>query len=223
MNVYNGTELTIQDLGPWWEDIDIDGVSTRSLFPKAGRKKSLLFSELFDKVLPDDYFLGKSVVDLGCNCGGSILEMLKRGASKVYGVEGHDQFFRQLKFVIDKSPFQKERVALMKYNLSHKNAQELAENIGSFDIGFCIGLIYHMNRSDVIEVMRYLRENTGSCIFSSPVTSVGRSVDWNVTREGIDELLDSAGYSDKRILLDTMPGDEKWTWMTNTYYFEAIN
>ncbi|MEF8733001.1 MAG: DUF1698 domain-containing protein [Candidatus Accumulibacter meliphilus] len=212
----------IEELKPWWEDVSIRGVSTKSIDHKAGRNKDLLFSKLFDVRLGREFFQGKSVIDLGCNAGGSTIEMLSRGASFVTCVEGSEHFFRQLRFVINNTSNYQQQTKLIAFSLGNKTEAQLDDVLGSHDIGFCIGLIYHMKRADVISLMRYMMRNTGRCIFSSPTTSENRSTDWTVDYGGIDMLLEDAGFKDKVVLLDAKKGEEDWSWMTNTYYFEAL-
>lgn len=95
------TEKAIRGLMPWWEDVSILGIRTKSIDNKAGRNKDLLFRNLFDKRLGADFFRNKTVVDLGCNAGGSAVEMLKRGATFVKCIEGNELAFRQLNLVIN--------------------------------------------------------------------------------------------------------------------------
>lgn len=212
----------MQALAPWWEDITVHGVSTKSVSKNAGRAKSLLFQNLFDKKLGDSWVRGKTVIDLGCNAGGSTLELLRRGASFVTCVEGADLSFRQLQFVLDNNYIGPSRAKPVKYFISKKTPEQIALDLGRHDVGFCIGLIYHMKRADVLALMQYMRECTGRCFFSSPAVNAGRSTDWDVSYQGIDELLDEAGFRGKTVLLDAKPGEEDWSWMTNTYYFEAL-
>lgn len=212
----------ITELMPWWEDVSIQGVNTKSLDPKAGRNKEMLFANLFDQRLGKKFFQGKSVVDLGCNAGGSTVQMLNRGASFVTCVEGADLSYRQLQLVIDNTADYKYKTKLLKYHLANKSEAELTDALGSHDIGFCIGLIYHMKQKDVVSLLRYMLHNTGRCMLSMPTTSVGRTTDWEISREGVDKLLEQAGFTDKIVLLDAKEGEQDWSWMTNTYYFEAV-
>jgi tRNA (mo5U34)-methyltransferase len=212
----------MQALAPWWEDITVDGVSTKSVSNGAGRAKSLLFRNLFDQKLGDSWFKGKTVIDLGCNAGGSTIEMLRRGAAFVTCVEGGDLPFRQLQFVLSKHPEFQNRTKAIRSFISKKTPEQIEQDFGRHDVGFCIGLIYHMKRADVLALMRYMHRCTQRCIFSSPAVNAGRSTDWEVGYRGIDELLEEAGFRGKTVLLDAKPGEEDWSWMTNTYYFEAL-
>lgn len=212
----------IAELKPWWEDISIDGVRTKSIDKSAGRNKELLFKNLFDKKFDRDFFRGKRVIDLGCNAGGSTVQMLNRGASFVTCVEGNELYYRQLQLVVNNTFDYSKKTNMIKYYLSNRTEAELSNALGNHDIGLCIGLIYHMKWNDAVSLMRYMFHETRRAIFSSPITPTGRSTNWEVSYTGIDKLLEEVGFTEKVVLLDAQKGEEDWSWMTNTYYFEAL-
>jgi 2-polyprenyl-3-methyl-5-hydroxy-6-metoxy-1,4-benzoquinol methylase len=216
-------EKKIEALAPWWENLQINNYSTKDFSVGACRNKAMLFEKVFDKHYGKKLFQDKSVLDMGCNCGGSILEEINRGASFVKGLETNDRFFAQLEFVMENSGVLPSKYSIEQYNVC-KNSYQLSVDLGSFDISMCIGLIYHLKKDSVIEIMKYLRENTNQVFFSSPIQSspARQNLDWNVSKSGIDELLELSGFANKKVLLDVLPQDADFRWMTNTYYFEAL-
>lgn len=124
--------------------------------------------------------------------------------------------------MINSNESYKMRSQLINYSFGNRELTELKRVLGESEIGMCLGLIYHMKRNDVVTLMRYLHDSTDTCIFSSPVKNDGRSVDWVVSYEEIDQMLEEAGFSSKKVLLDVGDQEADWSWMTNTYYFQAI-
>jgi hypothetical protein len=215
-------EEEIAKLKPWFEDIQISGVSTKSIDNRAGRNKSHLFNKLFDVQLGYDFFKGRSAIDLGCNAGGCTIEMLSRGATQVTCVEGNELSFRQLKLVLNSKSTYGQRARALNYQLAGRDVARLKSDLGYADVGMCLGLIYHLNRLDVVTLLRYLHQCTKSAILSSPITNNKRVVDWTVGREQIDDLLEEAGFSSKKILLDATEMEADWSYMTNTYYIQIF-
>jgi tRNA (mo5U34)-methyltransferase len=81
----------IEALGPWFHNIDLDGVWTApdhflGDYPGAKFRR-------FARELPD--VRGKSVLDIGCNAGFYSIEMSRRGASRVLGIDSDERYLAQ--------------------------------------------------------------------------------------------------------------------------------
>jgi tRNA (mo5U34)-methyltransferase len=74
----------VAELGPWFHDLDLQGVRTAPDHFLHGypEKKYRRFAH----VIPED-LTGKSVLDIGCNAGFYSFEMKRRGASRVLGIK----------------------------------------------------------------------------------------------------------------------------------------
>src|SRR5438105_15920154 len=85
----------IRELGEWFHNIDIRGVQTASGhflgdYPRQKWRR-------FEHALPND--LGdKSVLDIGCNAGFYSIEMKRRGAARVVGIDFIEHYLAQAKF-----------------------------------------------------------------------------------------------------------------------------
>ncbi len=82
----------IEALGPWFQNLRIGGLQTAEdhflgdypAFKWAG----------FKHVIPDDLG-GKSVLDIGCNAGFYAMEMKRRNAGRVVGIDSDPRYLKQ--------------------------------------------------------------------------------------------------------------------------------
>src|SRR5258706_13311006 len=82
----------INERGDWFHNIDLGGVFTA---PNhfLGDYPNVKWKHI-GKVLPQD-MRGASVLDIGCNAGFYSIELKKRGAGRVLGVELDDRYLEQ--------------------------------------------------------------------------------------------------------------------------------
>jgi len=122
----------IDRLGPWYHNVVFaPGVQTNSSnadYP-ASRWRIL------DSLIPKD-LRGKSVLDIGCNSGFFSLEMKKRGADRVVGVDFMPHLLAQARFA---SHWFDLPVEL--YECDAYDVQSLGS---SFDIVIFVGVLYHL-------------------------------------------------------------------------------
>src|SRR5947209_8360293 len=90
----------IERLGPWFHRIELgDGLATKSeSFSGEDADHPRATWEKVRVCLPDD-LSGKSVLDVGCNAGFYSIEMKRRGAERVLGVDSQRNLIRQAEFV----------------------------------------------------------------------------------------------------------------------------
>ena len=85
----------IRALGDWFHNIEIGGVPTApdhflGDYPRVKWKR-------FQNAIPAD-LRGKTVLDIGCNGGFYSIEMKRRGADRVLGVDFDDRYLAQARF-----------------------------------------------------------------------------------------------------------------------------
>src|SRR6201989_2703570 len=85
--------------------------------------------------LPEDV-AGKSVLDVGCNAGFYAVELKRRGAGRVVGVDSQRSLVRQAAFVRDVLGLEIEYKRASVYDLNPRE-------FGQFDVVLALGLIYH--------------------------------------------------------------------------------
>ena len=88
-------EKKIVELGPWFHNLSLLGVQTA---PDhfLGDYPSMKWRN-FQHAIPED-LTGKSVLDIGCNGGFYSIEMKRRGAARVLGVDHDSQYLDQARF-----------------------------------------------------------------------------------------------------------------------------
>ncbi len=120
-------------LGPWFHNMNLGGVWTA---PDhfLGDYPGIKFRG-FAQVIPED-LTGKSVLDIGCNGGFYALEMKKRGAARVLGIDSDDDYLAQARFAAEVSGLDIEFRQLSVYDLG-----ALGE---SFDVVIFMGVLYHL-------------------------------------------------------------------------------
>ena len=87
----------VSALAPWFHNIDLGhGVHTapEHFLGDYPRFKYARFAD----ALPAD-LTGKTVLDIGCNAGFYSVEMAKRGAARVLGIDSDDRYLRQARLV----------------------------------------------------------------------------------------------------------------------------
>src|SRR4051812_20133691 len=85
----------IAERGPWFHNIDLHGVKTA---PNhfLGDYPEIKWKRIASAFPPD--LAGASVLDIGCNGGFYSIELKKRGAGRVLGLDVVDEYLEQARF-----------------------------------------------------------------------------------------------------------------------------
>ena len=124
----------IEALGPWFHNIDLGGVWTA---PDhfLGDYPNMKFRR-FEAHLPAD-LTGKSVLDIGCNAGFYSMEMKRRGAERVVGIDSDDRYLAQARFAAETLGYE---------NIEFRNLS--VYDVGAlgvrFDLVIFMGVLYHL-------------------------------------------------------------------------------
>jgi tRNA (mo5U34)-methyltransferase len=124
----------IEALGPWFHNIDLNGVWTA---PDhfLGDYPGMKFKK-FAEHLPAD-LSGKSVLDIGCNAGFYSMEMKRRGAERVIGIDSDERYLAQARFAAETLGY--DNIEFRK--LSVYDVGALGER---FDVVIFMGVLYHL-------------------------------------------------------------------------------
>ena len=122
-----------ESLGPWFHNMELGGVWTA---PDhfLGDYPGVKFRG-FAHAIPAD-LTGKSVLDIGCNGGFYSIEMKKRGASRVLGIDFDDDYLAQARFAAEVTGHDIEFRQLSVYDVG-----SLGER---FDVVIFMGVLYHL-------------------------------------------------------------------------------
>ncbi|WP_394844548.1 TIGR04290 family methyltransferase [Pendulispora brunnea] len=126
-------ERGVRELGDWFHNMDLGGVQTAPNhflgdYPGAKWRR-------FEHAIERD-LRGKSVLDIGCNAGFYCLEMKRRGASRVLGIDSDDRYLAQARFAASVTGTDIEF-----RNLSVYDVASLRER---FDVVLFMGVLYHL-------------------------------------------------------------------------------
>ncbi len=120
-------------LGPWFHNLDLKGVQTAPEhflgdYPRVKWRR-------FAHALPAD-LSGRTVLDIGCNGGFYAMEMKRRGAARVLGIDFDEDYLAQARFAAEVEGLDVEFRRLSVYDVG-----ALGER---FDVVFFIGVLYHL-------------------------------------------------------------------------------
>jgi tRNA (mo5U34)-methyltransferase len=123
----------ISRLGKWFHNIDLQGVKTA---PDhfLGDYPNVKFQS-FAHALPKD-LSGKTVLDIGCNAGFYSIEMKKRGADHVIGIDSDEAYLDQARFAA--------RVNNLDIEFRNMSVYDVASLGRQFDVVIFMGVFYHL-------------------------------------------------------------------------------
>lgn len=127
----------VQRLAPWFHCIDLgDGLVTKSrsaIGEPVDHPRPTW--ENVKACVPSD-LAGQTVLDVGCNAGFYSIEMKRRGAARVLGLDAQRDLIRQAEFV--------REVLGLEIEYERKSVYDLDPfAMGQFDVTLALGLIYH--------------------------------------------------------------------------------
>lgn len=123
----------VNKLGKWFHNMELGGVRTAPEHA-LGDYPSVKWKR-FAHAIPSD-LTGKSVLDIGCNAGFYSLEMKRRGAARVLGIDSSEEYLAQARFASEVSGAEIEFRKLSVYQLGELNEK--------FDIVLFLGVLYHL-------------------------------------------------------------------------------
>lgn len=126
-------EKRVTELGPWFHNLSLRGVQTApdhflGDYPSAKWQN-------FQDAIPKD-LTGMSVLDIGCNGGFYSIEMKRRGAARVLGIDHDEQYLAQARFAANVLGFD-----ISFENMSVYDVPRLGER---FDLVLFMGVFYHL-------------------------------------------------------------------------------
>ena len=125
----------VEALAPWFHNIDLGNGLQTAPDHFLGDYPNFKFARFAD-ALPAD-LTGKSVLDIGCNAGFYSIEMKRRGAPRVVGVDSDDRYLSQARLATAALGFE----GIEFRNLSVYDVAALGER---FDLVIFMGVLYHL-------------------------------------------------------------------------------
>ncbi|MER9878022.1 TIGR04290 family methyltransferase [Mesorhizobium sp. M0118] len=123
----------IDALGPWFHNMELAGIETApdhflGNYPLIKWRK-------FANAIPAD-LSGKAVLDIGCNAGFYSIEMKRRGAGRVLGIDFDEAYLAQARFAAEVADCDIEFRQLSVYDVGALHER--------FDIVLFMGVLYHL-------------------------------------------------------------------------------
>lgn len=126
-------EQRIRALGDWFHNLDLDGIQTA---PNhfLGDYPACKWTG-FAQAIPED-LSGRTVLDIGCNAGYYSLEMKRRGAERVVGIDFDERYLAQARLAAEVRGMEIEWRKLSVYEVGQLHEQ--------FDLVIFMGVFYHL-------------------------------------------------------------------------------
>jgi tRNA (mo5U34)-methyltransferase len=123
----------IRALGPWFHNLRLGGIETapEHFLGDYPAQKWRRFAD----ALPAD-LSGRTVLDIGCNAGFYSLEMKRRGADRVVGVDSDPRYLAQARLAA--------QVSNLDIELRRLDVYELDRLGETFDVVLFMGVLYHL-------------------------------------------------------------------------------
>jgi tRNA (mo5U34)-methyltransferase len=123
----------IHELGPWFHNLDLAGIQTapQHFLGDYPRVKWQRFAD----ALPAD-LRGQTVLDIGCNGGFYAIEMKRRGADRVVGIDSDAMYLAQARFATE--------VIGVDIELHQLSVYDVARLSETFDLVLFMGVFYHL-------------------------------------------------------------------------------
>ena len=123
----------VQELGQWFHNLDLRGVKTA---PDHFLGDYPAFKwRNFAHAVPQD-LTGKTVLDIGCNAGFYSMEMKRRGAGRVVGIDSEEMYLEQARFAA--------RVNGLEIEFRNLSVYDVARLGEKFDFVIFMGVLYHL-------------------------------------------------------------------------------
>jgi len=123
----------VRELGEWFHNMDLRGVRTAP-HHFLGDYPAVKWRRFAD-ALPAD-LRGRTVLDIGCNAGFYAIEMKRRGADRVVGVDHDPDYLEQARFAAG--------VLGVEIEFRELSAYDIAALGERFDVVLFLGVLYHL-------------------------------------------------------------------------------
>ena len=123
----------VNELGDWFHNLDLHGVKTAP-HHALGDYPSCKWRH-FAHAVPAD-LRGRTVLDVGCNAGFYSIEMKRRGASRVLGIDCDEGYLAQARFAAE--------VCGLDIELEQMSVYEVGRLEEKFDVVLFMGVLYHL-------------------------------------------------------------------------------
>ena len=202
----------IDALGPWFHNLDLNGVPTAPThflgdYPNVKWRR-------FAGIIPDR-LEGKTVLDIGCNAGFYAMEMKRRGAERVLGLDTGEEYLAQARFAAE--------VSGLRIEFRKMSAYDVGQLREKFDLVIFMGVLYHLRHP--LLALDLIHEHVADDLLlfqsmqrgDSRVDAIARNYDFWTT-----DQFDSTGYPRLHFIEHKYADDPTNWWVPNRACVEAM-
>lgn len=166
------------ELGPWFQNLDLRGVQTAPEhflgdYPSVKWKR-------FAHAVPAD-LTGMSVLDIGCNAGFYSIEMKRRGAARVLGIDSDNDYLNQARFA--------SMVLGADIEFRQMSVYDVKDLGRRFDIVLFMGVLYHLRHPLLALDLIYEHVSGGLLVFQSMLRGA----------DGAEDMEDDYPFSERAV------------------------
>src|SRR3954463_12458728 len=202
----------VDALRPWFHNIDLGGIQTApdhflGDYPR-------VHWETFAHALPASLH-GLTVLDVGCNAGYFSIEMKRRGAARVVGIDSDPRYLAQARLAAD--------VTGVDIELRQTTVYEVATLGERFDLVLFLGVLYHLRHP--LLALDLLREHVVGdlLLFQTMLRGSADTLDVGDDHHFWEtELFDLPAYPKLHFIEHRYAGDPTNWWVPNRACVEAM-
>jgi tRNA (mo5U34)-methyltransferase len=202
----------VRELEPWFQNLDLRGVRTApdhylGDYPAFKWRR-------FAHALPADLD-GRSVLDVGCNAGFYALEMKRRGAGRVVGIDCEEHYLAQARFAAS--------VEGLDVEFQRRSVYDVGAIGERFDLVIFMGVLYHL-RHPLLALDLLHEHAVGDLLLFQTMQRGSRKVKRLKQDRGIRETrsFDAPGYPRMHFVEHRYAGDATNWWIPNRACTEAM-
>lgn len=159
-------ERQVTELGDWFHNLDLHGVQTAPHhflgdFPQVKWQH-------IAKAIPED-LTGARVLDIGCNGGFYSIQMKRRGAEYVLGIDVDDRYLNQARFAA--------QTLGLEIDLQKVSVYSADEIVGKFDYVLFMGVFYHL-RYPLFALDKVIQKVKGKLLFQTMIRGAEQIREW---------------------------------------------
>jgi tRNA (mo5U34)-methyltransferase len=202
----------ISELGEWFHNIDLQGHRTA---PNhfLGDYPAVKWQR-FAEAIPAD-LRGRTVLDIGCNGGFYSIEMKRRGADRVVGIDWDQRYLDQARFAAEVTATEVEFKRLSVYDVA-----SLGER---FDVVLFMGVLYHLRHP--LLALDLLHEHATRDLFVFQSMLRGRESVMELEQDypfSTTDIFDHPGYPKLHFVEHRYSKDQTNWWIPNRAAAEAM-
>lgn len=205
-------EKRIRALAPWFHNMELDGVRTAPEhflgdYPRVKWTR-------FENALPED-LSGRTVLDIGCNAGFYSIEMKRRGARRVVGIDTDERYLAQARLAAE--------VTGADIELRQMSVYDVARLGERFDFVIFMGVFYHLRHP--LLALDLIREHVANDLLLFQSMQRGSEdvlplrPDYDFTEE---RIFDEPGYPKMHFIEKSYSNDPTNWWAPNRACVEAV-